>query len=107
AWPDDVVPTPLRDLDHRVARDGVDPAALGDQRKPELAVHWLAAGGELFALVYDNRHAFGAGAPSSGRVREALRLIGEPVQAGDGQETVLVGEQGLVLLVPLCPVLGE
>src|SRR6185312_16598896 len=48
-----------------------------------------------------------AGLPGARGIAEPLGRLGEPVQAGDGQEAVRVGQPGLVPAVPGTPGGGE
>jgi hypothetical protein len=101
------VPAAPGDLDDGVSPDGVDAAALGKHAEAVLTAHRLSVDDQFLAVVQVDDDSFGAGAPRAGRVREALRTVVEPVQAGDRQEAVRGGEPGLLGAVPLQPGLGE
>src|SRR6185437_11720621 len=102
--PDDHVAATPGHLDGGVACDGVDLAAFGDRGELVRPVYGLAVHGEFLAVIEGDRDTVIGGGPGAGGVVEALRLGGEPVPAGDGEEAVRMGPQFLVPLVPRGPV---
>src|SRR5207244_2775485 len=104
---DNVVAAPPGDFDDGVARPGVDATAFGDRGEVVPSADAFAVHDELFGVLEGDGDAVRGGGPGPGSVVETLRLGGQPMPPGDGQEPVRVGEHGLVLTVPLGPVRGE
>ena len=107
AGADDVVAAASCHLDDSVAGDRVNAAALGDRAEGVAAGDIGAADAQLLAVGQLDHDAVRSGVPGTRRVREALRLGGQPVQARDREEAVLGAEHGLVPPVPVSPVLLE
>ncbi|GDY68551.1 hypothetical protein SAV14893_079440 [Streptomyces avermitilis] len=104
---DDVVSAALGHLDHGVAPDRGDAAALREHPEAVLAADGGSVHDQFLTLVEDHDDPVGAGRPGARSLREALRLAAEPVQTGDREEPVRVGELCLLPGVPLLPVVGE
>jgi len=104
ARPQDVVAAPLGHLEHGVAPDDHDAASLGDDPKPVLhAPHRAPVDDQFLCSSEANGRSVLAGPPLSQRVWVALRRPREPVQTGDGEESVRVRKPGLHVAVPLFP----
>lgn len=103
----DVVPAALGDLDHRVAGRDVEARPLGDHPEAVPPADPNPVDGELLALGQVHDHPVGGTRPCARRVLEPAGLLVQPVQTGDGQEPVRVGQHPLMRLVPLLPLLDE
>src|SRR5215210_2555494 len=98
--PDDVRAAAPGHLDHGVAEGRGHTTPFRDDAERVLAMNRSPVDDELLVVGEPDRDAVRAGPPLPRRVRETLRLTGQPVQAGDRQEAVPVVAHRLVLPVP-------